>query len=855
MSDLNVTAISGDVRTPGASTKRRGDGGAAFDQAFDAARSGSDTVTTPREVHGRGRGTSWSRGAAFGLTQQVPGGHPDAIGAGGFRQLRAESGQQPAAVEPGSGPARAAAGQGAQASQGWVAASEEDVAVPAADPAIASAEAALAAAAQAQVAALLAPSGGALPAQDPVASGVGGDAAPGITFLAAGVSLGAESPLDTPGVAALVGGPAAATGVGGAVSALTPQVGPADVAGPAAQASAAVGGATSDQSVVGTQTGAVFSSVPADQPAGTLPGAALAGSVTGQAAVADLGAAGVAPATAAAAAPAAAVSAEPAQPVAVASPRGGAPVGQPAGTTASETSPNLSSASAGATGIASTGGTAAGLAAAGMAAAGMASTATGAASTAAAAPGVVAATPPAPSAAVTDPAVQFSAPDAVAPIDTPGGTVADTPTPPDQSTAPGTPAVDAAPSAPLPGTWGEAVAEATGGSNVAPMTQAPVSNESGDASSPTVGTAPTTPPGATDPGATDTGAGGSGTSPEGSAQTPTAPIPLPVQGAPGDPNSTAPDGELPGVIAPPNPVIVPSDAATPIVQPVVLAPGEGAASRGLVSPVDDSVATLLKPAPDQTSPPPTPATPPVPAGSAAAVSAPASPAANAAASTTSATSTSAPTAQQPADARSSATARETSDAAANPAAATTPADRGVPAFTLPSQPTATPVAPTPSAIITGTPGALPYQQVAGAVGGLLRGPDGTYHVQLNLTPAHLGNVRIMVELRAGEVQIQMLTIDNRTGDLLRGNLDSLRQDLQQMGLRTGHMDVGGGRDESGRRWEGFAGDLSGGRGGNSGSGGSRSGTGTTYRGDGSDARDTPRSTTQTTEGAALDVRV
>ena len=56
-------------------------------------------------------------------------------------------------------------------------------------------------------------------------------------------------------------------------------------------------------------------------------------------------------------------------------------------------------------------------------------------------------------------------------------------------------------------------------------------------------------------------------------------------------------------------------------------------------------------------------------------------------------------------------------------------------------------------------------------------------------------------------------------------------------------------------WEGFAGDLSGGRGGNSGSGGSRSGTGTTYRGDGSDARDTPRSTTQTTEGAALDVRV
>lgn len=841
MSDLNVTAISGDVRTPGAPTKRRGDGGSAFDAAFDAAR-GADTVTTPREVHGRGRGTSWSRGAAFGLTQQVPGGHPDAVGAGVARQLRAEAGSAP-------GPVDAAAVAGSQGSPGPVAAAaQDDAAVPAADEdgnaANVSAEAALAAAAQLQIAGVLAGPAVAAPTQASVDSVDNVDAAPGVTFLAAGVDASSESLFGAATGAATQTGltPAAtaASGVGG-VPAGDAEALSAVAAGVGAPVPAAAAGVTPGQSMAAAQADAVFSSLPADQPAGALPGAAMAGSAAGRAAVADLAAAAAAaPVSSAAVGAAAGAPVDADLVVTTASTSGAAaPVAQPLAAPVSDAS--VSDAFVGSA-LPSTGAAAS-------------STTPAAGATPVSTP-----TPAVPGAPAVDAAVQFSAPDAVAPIDTPAGAVSTTPSQPGQATAPESPAVDAAPSAPLPGTWGAAVTEAAADAGVGSTAQTPVPVEGSDATSPTDVGAPGAPTGVTAPGATDSGAGESGASPDDAAQAPTTPIPLPVQGEPGDPNSTAPDGELPGVIAPPSPVIVPGDVATPILQPIVVTPGQGVASRGLVSPVDDSVAALLKPAPEPTPAQSAPATPPVPASAPASVSAPASPAANAAALPTSAAPTSDTSAQQAVDARSAATVRDVSEPEANPAA-TTAADRGVPAFTAPSQPVATPVAPTPSAILTGTPGALPYQQVAGAVGGLLRGPDGTYHVQLNLTPAHLGNVRIMVELRAGEVQIQMLTIDNRTGDLLRGNLDSLRQDLQQMGLRTGHMDVGGGRDDSGRRWadQGFASMFGGeGRDGGSGHDGGRGQAGSdqsTYRGDRTGDAGTTRTTRAQREGETLDVRV
>lgn len=483
--------------------------------------------------------------------------------------------------------------------------------------------------------------------------------------------------------------------------------------------------------------------------------------------------------------------------------------------------------------------------------------------------------------------LQFSAAAEVAPVDTPGGAVVTAPAPGGASTqspvtpvapqpppaTPGAgpaappaaddPAVSGVPTAPLPGTWGDAVAPAPGpgvGGVTPDNPTAPVADDG-------AGPAPddSAPPVATAPVATPTPTNGDPGSAEQETDTPDQPIPLPTPDAAGDPDSEAADGTLPNVITPPRRGTLNPDVPTSVVQPIAADLEGPAPSGGLLSPqIQDLLevggqgsqspartllvpppAPAVAPAPPMAAPPPAPAAMPASAAMRAPAEVPAPVA-------------SAPPAAPVAGplSRSTSTAAQAPEPAPTVSAqAQAAAERVVPAFTLPSQPVATPVAPTPSAILTGTPGAPPHQQVATAVGPLLRGPDGSYQVQLNLLPAHLGQVRISVEVRGSEVAIQMLTIDNNARDLLRGNLDSLRQDLQQMGLRSGHLDVSDGRDGSQRRWNepGF-GDLPGGGRGSGGRG--QHGPADTLDNDPVDDSLTSNTTTRPArEGDTLDVRV
>ena len=141
---------------------------------------------------------------------------------------------------------------------------------------------------------------------------------------------------------------------------------------------------------------------------------------------------------------------------------------------------------------------------------------------------------------------------------------------------------------------------------------------------------------------------------------------------------------------------------------------------------------------------------------------------------------------------------------------------------------------------------------------MLRSPDGSYQMQLNLTPAHLGAVNITVEMRNGELTIQMNAIDNTARDLLKENLDSLRQDLQNMGLKANQVDVNG-REQNARQWaqhQGLGDGTGSGRGDGRGQRGSGEGAGaddhSTYLGDDPTAAST---ITRGLEGDTLDVRV
>jgi flagellar hook-length control protein FliK len=85
-----------------------------------------------------------------------------------------------------------------------------------------------------------------------------------------------------------------------------------------------------------------------------------------------------------------------------------------------------------------------------------------------------------------------------------------------------------------------------------------------------------------------------------------------------------------------------------------------------------------------------------------------------------------------------------------------------------------------------------HQQVFTAVSPLLLGADGSYGVRLQLHPQDLGAVQVIVDVRHGEISIQMQASDAAARDALRGGLSDLRQQLEGQGLRAGSMEVGSG---------------------------------------------------------------
>ena len=85
-----------------------------------------------------------------------------------------------------------------------------------------------------------------------------------------------------------------------------------------------------------------------------------------------------------------------------------------------------------------------------------------------------------------------------------------------------------------------------------------------------------------------------------------------------------------------------------------------------------------------------------------------------------------------------------------------------------------------------------HQQVFTAVSPLLRADDGSYGVRLQLHPRELGAVQVIVDVRHGEISIQMHSADAAARDALRGGLSDLRQQLEGQGLSAGSMEVGSG---------------------------------------------------------------
>ena len=118
----------------------------------------------------------------------------------------------------------------------------------------------------------------------------------------------------------------------------------------------------------------------------------------------------------------------------------------------------------------------------------------------------------------------------------------------------------------------------------------------------------------------------------------------------------------------------------------------------------------------------------------------------------------------------------------------------VPVLYTPVSPTTAPTASSQPA--TGPQGSLlpeaVHQQVYTAVAPLLRGSDGSYGIQLNLHPRDLGAVQVSVDMRHGQIAIQMHATDPAAREALRDGLSDLRQQLEDQGLRTGSMEVGSG---------------------------------------------------------------
>jgi len=135
------------------------------------------------------------------------------------------------------------------------------------------------------------------------------------------------------------------------------------------------------------------------------------------------------------------------------------------------------------------------------------------------------------------------------------------------------------------------------------------------------------------------------------------------------------------------------------------------------------------------------------------------------------------------------------DAAGAGGAPTPPVLGVVPVLTSAVPPPLAWTAPTAPATGQQTPISLPaaaHQQVFTAVSPLLRGADGSYGLHLQLHPKDLGAVQVTVDVRHGEISIQMHATDPAARDALRSGLSDLRQQLEDQGLRAGSMEVGSG---------------------------------------------------------------
>jgi flagellar hook-length control protein FliK len=134
----------------------------------------------------------------------------------------------------------------------------------------------------------------------------------------------------------------------------------------------------------------------------------------------------------------------------------------------------------------------------------------------------------------------------------------------------------------------------------------------------------------------------------------------------------------------------------------------------------------------------------------------------------------------------------------DPAAAALPAAGAV---VVPAQPA--PVVPAGPALAAAPAPPVPVQhQVFAAVVPLLRGDDGSYGVQLQLHPHDLGAVQVTVDVRHGEISVQLHAADPAAQDALRDGLSDLRRQLEDQGLRTGSLEVGSGGADPRQRGSG-----------------------------------------------------
>lgn len=80
-------------------------------------------------------------------------------------------------------------------------------------------------------------------------------------------------------------------------------------------------------------------------------------------------------------------------------------------------------------------------------------------------------------------------------------------------------------------------------------------------------------------------------------------------------------------------------------------------------------------------------------------------------------------------------------------------------------------------------------QVAAAVASLRRQGDGSYEASIDLHPAELGRVRVLLQVSGATVDVSVAAEQHSTRSLLSSELDHLRDALSEGGLTAGDLDV------------------------------------------------------------------